>query len=310
VVETVLDYLLIHTDPGLPATDDHAAGTDGPFDLGNGVWIEGPDARLSERLMLACEFRGERWTPARQFEVAQALVREVDSTDPRQRHLYAWDEDQRLYTTLALSRLIRPHGAACDYAIRRLVDAAGSERLIPHDAGEARVAFRIDTRSRGWLDAGEAQQLGALVAAYDPERLPRRVKRAFWLCELMVRERYLEDTLPLIVAALEALLKVGRERLTAQFAQRTASLAAELGILLEEEQAVAAYDDRSGIVHGSQIDLSQPTESDRFVATADALQQTLRAAIRKAIEEPGFGAAFAVDDEIAARWPLRPRPEA
>jgi hypothetical protein len=307
VVETVLDYLLIPTDPGLPATDEHPAGAEGPVDLGNGTWIERPDAQLAERLMLACEFRGEQWTPARQFGVAQALVREVDSTDPRQRHLYAWDEDQRLYTTLALSRLIRPHGTACDYAVRRIVDTAGAERLIPHDAGEARVAFRIDTGSRGWLDTAEAQQLGALLAAYDPDRLPRRVSRALWLCELMVRERYLEDTLPLIVAALEALLKVGRERLTAQFAQRTAALAGELGILIEEEQAVAAYDDRSGIVHGAQIDLSQPTEYDRFVATVDALQQALRAATRKAIEDPGFGAVFAADDDIAARWPLRPR---
>jgi len=51
----------------------------------------------------------------------------------------------------------------------------------------------------------------------------------------MVRERYLEDTLPLIVA-LEALLKVGRERLTAQFAQRTASLAGELGFCLRRSR--------------------------------------------------------------------------
>lgn len=258
--------------------------------------------------MLACEFRGERWSPARQFGVAQAFVREVDSTDPAQRHLYAWDEDQRLYTTLALSRLIRPHATACDYAVRRVVDTAGPERLIPHDAGEDRVAFGIDIGSRGWLDSDETQQLGRLLAAYDPERLPRRVSRALWLCELMVRERYLKDTLPLIVAGLEALLKVGRERLTAQFGQRTGALAGELGIPVQEDQAVAAYDDRSGIVHGAQIDLSHPTEYDRFVATADALQQTLRAAIRKAIEEPAFRAVFTADDRIAPRWPLRPRP--
>lgn len=187
------------------------------------------------------------------------------------------------------------------------MDTAASERLVPHDAGEARVAFRIDVGSRGWLDADEARQLRKLLEAYDPERLPRRVRRALWLCELMVRERYLEDTLPLIVAGLEALLKVGRERLTAQFAQRAAALAGELAIPLDEERALAAYDDRSGIVHGAQIDLSQPTEYGRFVATADALQQTLRAAIKKAVEELAFRSVFGADDDIAARWPLRPR---
>ena len=46
-----------------------------------------------------------------------------------------------------------------------------------------------------------------------------------WFSELMVRERYLEDALPLIVAGLEALLKVGQADLTKQFKRRTAALA-------------------------------------------------------------------------------------
>jgi hypothetical protein len=270
------------------------------------VRIEALDDQLAGRLLAACDFRGERWEPARQYGVAYAFVREVPPDD-WQRQLYAWDEDQTLFTALALSRFIRPHATACDHAVRRLIDSAGSERLVPHDAGEARVAFRIDDGSRNWLDSSEAQKLNALLAAYRPDALPTRVRRAIWMCELMVRERYLEDALPLIVTGLEALLKVGRNRLAAQFAQRTAALAAELSIELDERGCTAAYDDRSGIVHGAHADLSEAAEFDRFVTTVGALQRVLRTALRTAIEDPTFAAVFADDKAVNERWPLRPR---
>jgi hypothetical protein len=77
--------------------------------------------------------------------VAQVFVREVDPADPRQRNLYAGDEDQALYVTLALSRLVRPHAAACDYAVRRIIDTGGSERLVPYDAGEVRPALHSES---------------------------------------------------------------------------------------------------------------------------------------------------------------------
>lgn len=235
----------------------------------------------------------------------QAFVRTVDATDPGHRHLYARDEDDTLLITLGLSRLVRPHTIACDYAVRHIVEENGTERMIPHDAAEARVAYRIDDGSRGWLDVVEAQQLGALLSAYQPDQLPDRVARALWFCELMVRERYLEDTLPLLVAGLEALLKVGRRQLTEQFAQRSAALAGELSIALAEADARDAYDDRSGIVHGARIDLTQPRERNRFTRNAALLQQTLRGAVRRAIEDPAFRTLFASDATIRDRWPLQ-----
>jgi len=175
-------------------------------------------ARHDERRivqLLACELRGERWEPARQYGVAQAFVPEVDFTDPRHENLYAWDDDQAIYVALALSRLIRPHATACDYAVRRIIDTDGRQRLVPHDAEAARVEFRI-------------------------------------------------------------------------------------------EDSRAAYDDSSGVVHGAQVDLGVPVVRTRFVSEVDALQLTLRAAIRKAIEDPQFRALFASDAAITVRWPLRP----
>jgi hypothetical protein len=63
------------------------------------------------------------------------------------------------------------------------------------------------------------------MRAYDEATLPSRVRRAFRLAEPMVRERYLKDALPLVVAGIEALLKIRRRNLSAQFEQRSAALA-------------------------------------------------------------------------------------
>lgn len=307
VISTVLDYLLVTTDPdALVPSTDVPAGSNGAIRLGPDLQIQALDDQLSERLLRACELRGERWEPARQYGVAHAFMRVVPSDD-WQRQLYAWDGEQTLYTALALSRLVRPHASGCEYAVRRLIDSDGSERLVPHDAGEARVAFRIGDRSRNWLDHDEAQQLQALLAAYSPDALPTRVRRALWVCELMVRERYLEDALPLVVTGLEALLKVGRGRLTTQFAQRTAGLSREFSMEVDEDGCVAAYDDRSGIVHGAHVDLSESARSDRFVSLVGGLQRVLRAAMRRAIEHPAFAAVFEDDKAIEDRWPIRDR---
>jgi len=215
-----------------------------------------------------------------------------------------------LYTALMLSRLIRPHATALDYTVRRIINADGTERLIPNDAGEARVAFRVDDGSRNWLDIGEADELSALLQVYDPDVLPQRVRRARAFAEFVVRERFVESALPLIVAGLEALTKVGRPHVSAQFEQRASALAAELGIVgLDRERCAAAYDDRSGLVHGGDLDLSAPAAHDDFMTTFDALQRTLRAAVRLAIEQPEFAAIFNSDDLIREQWPTTITPK-
>lgn len=125
------------------------------------------------------------------------------------------------------------------------------------------MAFRIEDSTTGWLDEGEAGELAALMRAYAAATLPSRVRRAFRSAELMVRERYLEDAQPLVVGGLEALLKVGRNYLSAQFEQRAAALASELGIELSRDQCEQAYDDRSALVHGAHVDLSAtPTRTE------------------------------------------------
>jgi len=66
------------------------------------------------------------------------------------------------------SPLIGP--AACDYAVGRIVSTYGSERLIVHDAREARVAFPIDHESCNWLDGIEAER----VRVFQTRTIPTR----------------------------------------------------------------------------------------------------------------------------------------
>jgi hypothetical protein len=120
----------------------------------------------------------------------------------------------------------------------------------------------------------------------------------------VARERFLEDALPLAVGAMEALIKVGRKSVTAQFVQRSAAVAKEVGTSLTEAQAAEVYDDRSALVHGAGVDLSEPHKRSAFEEGFVALQETVRATVRRALEDPAFAAVFDQDSGIAARWPV------
>ncbi|HZV73870.1 MAG TPA: hypothetical protein VFF79_09170 [Conexibacter sp.] len=278
------------------------------MELPNGVRIESLGQDLAKRLIDACELRGENWNPTRQYGCIHAYVAEVPPKRCEKR-LSAWDEQGTLLETLALSRLIHPNAGACDYAVRRIIGDDDREQLAPYDAGTARVAFRIEDGSAGWLTASEAEELADLLRSYSSATLPLRVGRALYLSETLVRQEGYQDALPLLVTGIEALLKVGRRHLSEQFAQRTSALAAEVGIQITTARCVQAYDDRSAQVHGGFVSLAQPVEHDEFRDVFDQLQQTLRRAIRKAIEDPAFAAVFDDDTKIKQRWPTRITPK-
>jgi hypothetical protein len=229
--------------------------------------------------------------------------------------LFRWDADARLYPCLQLSRLVRDNATSTAYAVRRLIQAGGGERLVPFAGFDSHVAYRLYPDRPGWLDVDEAHALSDLLQAFwDGPVLPERVKRALRRADSVTRERYLEDALPLVFGGLESLLKTVREFAGAQFAQRTSALAIETGISLTESQCRDIYDDRSALVHGAWVDLSQPRERDAFEEGFVALQETLRRTVRRAIEDRQFAAVFDDDASISTRWPVivtdRGRPRA
>lgn len=300
----VIDYLLV-------TTYDHGgripAGWAGKAaELGSGVRIERVDADQAERLLRAADLRGEDWAPTRQYHVVHAYARTVweerDGDAPE--HLYHWDAGGRLYECVQLSRLVRDNATSTEHAVRRLINADGNETLVPFGGFDSHVAYRLYPEKPGWLDVDEAAELAALANSYwNGPSLPDRVGRALRRVESVTRERYLEDALPLVVGGLESLVKIGREFMTSQFSQRVSALAGEVGVTLTEQRARELYDDRSALVHGAGVDLSEPHDRGEFEQGFIALQETLRRTVRRALEDRRFAAEFEMNTRITTRWP-------
>jgi len=274
--------------------------------LPKGIRIERLDSGLAERLLRAAQLRGENWDPTTQFHAVHAYVRTVWSEGMEvSDSIHRWDHERRLYPCVQLSRLIRDNQTSTEFALQRLVRADGTETLMPFDGYDSHVAYRLYPDQRGWLDVDEVQQLDRLLAAYWTDRpLSERVGRALRRVDSVTGERYLEDALPIAVGGLESLLKIGRDFARAQFAQRVPPLAAEVGIDLEVDTCRELYDDRSALVHGGAIDLSEPRVLDAFGEGFVALQETLRRAVRQAIEDAEFASLFSEDERIRSRWPV------
>ena len=205
---------------------------------------------------------------------------------------------------MQLSRLIRDNNTSTEHAVRRIIRGDANERLVPFEGFESHVVYRLYPNQPGWLDVDEAVELRTLLDAYwSRETLPARVRRALRQADAITSERYLEDAMPLVVSAFESLVKVGRPFVTAQFSQRVSAMAAEVEVALSVTECEEIYDDRSALVHGAGIDLSEPHDLDEFGRRFNALQETLRRLVRRAIEDADFAAIFEDDAHITDRWP-------
>jgi len=312
-----------------PIGEERFAGLDddrGEFveavELGNGITIEELDQDTAELVMNACTPRGHYFVPVRQFGQRYSFVKEVSLDELEQRH-FAWDTDGTLNEALTLSRLVRDNGYSTEYAAR-LMDYEDGQRCVVYvPYREDKAIYRLH-RDREWLDAAEGRELAALLAAYWEcrDELPPRVRRAMWRMAYAPRIRWTDMLVPVLVGGLEALLKIGRRDLTEQFKKRAPALAADLGTDgLTEDLADQLYDGRSDWVHGSHVQLftrpsagaetpgedepEGPQSSDEqsaFAAVA-LLQDVLRGAVRRAIEDAEFRQVFSGDESIEQRWP-------
>lgn len=209
-----------------------------------------------------------------------------------------------LWPAVQLSRLIRDNNTSTEHAVQRQIRADGTGILMPFDGFETHVVYRLYPDRPGWLDIEEAKQLGELLAAYsDGPELPPRVRRALREADAVTTARYLEYATPWVVAAFESLVKIGRSHLTEQFSQRVPAIGAEVGIDLTVAECASVYDDRSALVHGAGLDLSEPHDVDERGRRFNALQETLRRVLRRAIEDRDFAAAFTSDQRVTERWP-------
>jgi hypothetical protein len=283
-------------------------------ELGDGVKLLSLPGEEADEIMNACTPCGVNFNPIRQFSQRYSFVRnrtieEVDDS------YFNPDEDGRLYDALSLSRLIRDHGFSLQYTAR-VVDHENGKRTIAYRASsEGAAAYRL-TPGREWLDGPEAAELADLLAAQRSAELPNRVTRAMWRSEYATRIGWADVMLPTLIGGLEALLKVGRGQLTAQFKHRATAVAAELGVDgVSKSLCARMYDGRSDWVHGSHVQLfdragghgATDAEEQRVLHEIATMRDLLRTAVRRAIEDPEFRAIFTDNDAIEMRWPA-PRP--
>jgi hypothetical protein len=299
-----------------PGVDDERFGEIvDAIDLGGGIAIEELDRDTAELVMNACTPRGHYFVPVRQFGQRYSFVKEVP-LDELEEHHFAWDTDGTLDDALTFSRLVRDNGYSTQYAAR-LLDYEDGQRCVVYVHREDKSIWRLH-RDREWLDAAEGRELAALLAAYWEcrKQLPPRVRRAMWRMAYAPRMRWADMVLPILVGGIEALLKIGRRDLTQQFKTRAPALAADVGIDgLGEDLAERLYDGRSDWVHGSHVqlfagpsageELEGPQSSDERSALAEValLQDVLRGAVRRAVEDAAFRQVFIADETIAERWP-------
>ena len=287
-----------------------------PAELGRGLRIDRLNDDEAKRVFAACTPRGHHFAPIKQFGQRYSLIRDVDVAEWEDHH-YNWDHDGVIYDALALSRLVRDNAFSMEYAARIVDHGDGQQVIAWHRGSVGAQGYRV-RHDRDWLGYTEAEELRALLGVYWSARgdLPARVSRAMWRAEYAASIRWGDVILPTLVSGLEALLKTERHQATNQFKRRATAMAAELGIDgITEQWCGEVYTARSDWVHGSSVKLfardpmlgggpTDPTQSSAFTDIA-RVQDLLRAAVRRAIEDETFRAAFADDDSVRAQWPIR-----
>jgi hypothetical protein len=299
---TCTDYALIRQTARERHDDEpDPAGWNGTVSVGPFVTLERIPSDDAGNFTIACSARGDHFEPTEQSPLLYTFVRR---DAPQGASTWHWDPDEAIQWAIALSRFIRDNSHGTGTAVRTVEGwNAGHRQVAPLDIEARAFAYRVITDERDFLDDAEATELDRLVRTYYASRgrLPGRVTHALWLAEYMTQSRFIDVALIHVVTALEALLNTSNERASTQFVKRSRALASELSIDLSGTAANNIYELRSHSVHGVRSDLDPEGKEGRLMLLARAV---LRAALRRAIENPDFAAIFASDRTIEARWPI------
>jgi hypothetical protein len=261
------------------------------IDLGGGVCIQPLPGELSRFVKSACAFRGHNWRIVMHtLPTPYAFVRDLPDGD-------RWDADQQLQVAIALSRLCNPTSIGLEFAAR--VYAPGirhpTEYLVEPSliAGHGNQAFIPDSAGRNWLTTEDVVDLPAMIAAF--ATVPERVRRAAWFHEYASRIEHVPVRFALTVTGIEALVHVERWRSTRQFVSGACGLAKDVGLPFTDADATSAYDQRSRYAHGATVHAAAP-------ALLISVEAVLRAALKRTLLDPEYGAVFAEDARIRERF--------
>jgi hypothetical protein len=291
--------VIIHTNGGLFSAPPGTVQAQPPvvdYRLAEDLEIKRLDHEITNKVMELCEpnFYGlDR--PTRQFAQLYSFVR---SGSPSER---IWGQrDNRLYTCIALSRLVHPTSVGFIYHAQLNLGLNGKlTQCIPISLeGHPTGAWIADRDGRDWLTDGDAADLEKLVGRM-PLAVPARVSRALWYSELTATNYFADVRWVLIATALESLIHTARERSGYQFRTRTAKMAIAVGLpAFTEADAQSFYHLRSHLAHGQETGQLTPPHYALYRLGEDVLRKV----IAKAILEPAFAATFADKAAIEGNW--------
>jgi hypothetical protein len=264
------------------------------IDLGDDLFVERLDHAVSDRINQACSAGGIRTISAQRYSFVRTFPLGID---PQR-----FDEDRRLLTVLALSRLIRPTSIGFEESAQVIGPMDDAPRLVVVPgpiSGPASAAYIADRSRADWLSADDGEALSRLLAAYYADLPQGRVQRGLWHHENAARALDMAARWTSVVTGLEALFSVGSRWATQQFKQRCVRVAEELGIGLTLQQAGTAYSLRSRLAHGSMTSVA-PDTLELYVS----IERILRETIRLSLEEVVWRQRFATDDAVREAWPI------
>ena len=276
----------------------------GPFDLSEGFSIHQIDSQ-SKLISQGVRPRGHFYWATGNDPMRYQFKRDMTHTLQDESRLVPWlnfDADSQLQMTVALSRLIRDNATGLGCAGRVIEFESGEFQIIPRTPDQLSHAFRIPLVERDWLDEADAEALKELIGHYRWARreLPTRLSRAFSRSEYATHTMSFQQAIGLMVSAIEALTLTWDRRLTRSFKQRLSRLAEDHEIEgLDAALAGRVYAMRSQGVHGRDPTFEGDLPED-VISDFRLTQKTLRATIRKAIEDPEYRAHFETNETIDA----------
>jgi hypothetical protein len=284
------------------------------IELGNGVWVGKIGSELAQKTMDACDPPGfVHHPPTRQYGELYSYVRERIMPLSES---FGWDEDQRVQTCVALSRLVHPTTLSLEYSARIVLRLDGGvDEIIPGPVMGfgSQVWLPTTNNYRNWLTEKDTVDLRKLLGIYPTlQGLPKRVGRALWYFQYAMQTYYLDVRWTLVCIALEALVHTGNRDSTLHFKRRIPQLAREFGITLTEDDAKRAYNERSSLAHGQGLltPIAKTDSADNSIMETGPdtnlypeIENILRTAVLVALQDREFQEIFCEDTKISARWP-------
>jgi hypothetical protein len=270
------------------------------IDLGNDLWIGQLESGTVNAVFDACTPPGLNFNPTRLFGHHYCVVREL--ANPRVPPV-KWDEDQKLRDCIALSRLVHPTTISTHFSARLFYEYGALSMIVPgltHGLGSH--AFVNGPTWRNWLTEKDAHELKGLIAAYDLERLPSRLRRAMRHLQYACLTHESEVRFTLVVSGLEALVNTRDHGVSAQFKKRVVLAARDVQTNISEDTARQVYNFRSCLSHGQRVrgeDIQK-----QFAANYAAMETLLRRLIRRGIEDNSFSARFESAASIEKAYPI------